>query len=332
MAGKDLFHGINPTRGWDMKPPDSSYKIPLNGGSVASRTSFSGVDYKIQFFLPKTTLWQQKWQTRELLDEVNELDYRAQQLEAVISSTAPVLTTTLLTGGGISTEFRATELARVMEELAAVNEAATKVRQQLANVNGLKGEHTIVVLDSLQTFSYQVHRGKKPVRSLGAVYPKAYTDGARAIAGSMIFTVFNEHPLVPLIDSINSLYPDLGRGGRIARITRGSSNKDSFIPSTALIDELPPLDILITAVDEMGSASYFTLYGMRFLSEGQVASVQNTITELTVNFVAQDFDPMRTMDTRGSHKIKAIDRKVTVSELLRSKESMARRIRRHYPF
>jgi len=139
-----------------------------------------------------------------------------------------------------------------------------------------KGQQT-VVLASLQTLSVQSHREKFAVRALGHSYVKGYTRGPRTIAGSMIFTVFNEHALAALTRSL----------GKSA--TYGE--KDLFL-HTLLPDQLPPIDLTIAFANEYGSLSQLRLFGVEFINDGATYSIEDLMTENIINFVARDADPM----------------------------------------
>ena len=140
-----------------------------------------------------------------------------------------------------------------------------------------KGQQT-VVLASLQTLSVQSHREKFAVRALGHSYVKGYTRGPRTIAGSMIFTVFNEHALAGLIRSLGAS-------------SIHSGEKDAFL-HTLLPDQLPPLDLTIAFANEYGSVSSLRLMGVEFINDGATYSIEDLLTENIINFVARDADPM----------------------------------------
>ena len=135
------------------------------------------------------------------------------------------------------------------------------------------------VLAEAQTLSISTHREKNAVRALGHVYPKAYVRGQREIAGSLIFTVFNEHVLYELIKA----HP---------------SDFDAAKYTSALMDQLPPVDIVVSFANEYGSVSRMGIYGVEFVNEGQVMSIEDILTENTVNYVARDIDPMRAVSQR----------------------------------
>ena len=149
-----------------------------------------------------------------------------------------------------------------------------------------------VVLGTLQTMSVQSFREKHAVRALGHAYAKGYTRGTRTIGGSCIFTVFNEHALSRLIRSM----------GTSAAFRSGE--KDSEL-STLLADQLPPIDLTIAFANEYGALSEFRLYGVEFVSDGIVLSIEDLLTEESMNFVARDYDPMT---SRGQIEISRLQR------------------------
>jgi len=132
------------------------------------------------------------------------------------------------------------------------------------------------VLAEIQTLTISSFREKSPVRSLGTVYPKGFVRGPRSIAGSIIFTVFNQQVLEGLMDTIDMV--------------------DQNRPfTTILIDQLPPFDITIAFANEYGSISRMAIYGIELICEGQAMSVQDLLIESTVQYQARDFDPMQSL-------------------------------------
>jgi hypothetical protein len=136
------------------------------------------------------------------------------------------------------------------------------------------------VLAEVQTISISTHRDKRAIRSLGKVYPVGFSRGQREIAGSMIFTVFNEHVLYQLLDA----HP---------------SDFDATAYTSSLLDQLPPMDITIAFANEYGQLSRMGIYGVEFVNEGQTMSIEDIMTENVCNYVARDFDPMRSVAQRN---------------------------------
>jgi hypothetical protein len=151
---------------------------------------------------------------------------------------------------------------------------------------------TTVTLATLQTISIQSHRQKSPVRALGMSNVKGWVRGYRTIAGSMIFTMFNEHALAELIRAIGSSknkYGDPDVAGQ----------EDV---SMLLADQLPPIDLTIVFANEYGSLSRASVYGVEFMNDGYTLSVEDLLTEEVINFVARDVDPVISVGHIGLHK------------------------------
>lgn len=144
--------------------------------------------------------------------------------------------------------------------------------------------HTLVI-GEMQTFTYSVHMDKYPVRSLGNVNAKAFTEGPRTIAGTLIFSVFDRH-----------FYQ------RILSLAESTGN---YVDSKhSLMDELPPFDITISFTNEYGSKAHLTVYGISIIDEGQVMSMNDIYTENTYQYMANDIEYMTTEDVvyRDSEK------------------------------
>jgi len=142
----------------------------------------------------------------------------------------------------------------------------------------------MLYLGNVATFSYSTFREKVPVRTLGRTYAKGYTYGSRTIGGSLVFITFDEHPLYPLFKFLNN------RTSAQHRYT------------TPLSDDLPPIDIMLIFTNEYGSNSICKLYGVEFVQEGGVFSINDIYSETTLQYVCRDMDPMISKGNEGSWK------------------------------
>ena len=143
----------------------------------------------------------------------------------------------------------------------------------------------IITLGELQTISYSIHRENTPVRILGRVNPKSFIKGSRTIAGSLIFTVFNEYAFY----RIKKYRELLGR------------HNGFFAP---LADMLPPFDIILTFANEYGQMSKMKIIGVTIVDEGQTVSIDDLIIEQTYTFMARGIQPliaMRLPELAGSN-------------------------------
>jgi hypothetical protein len=130
-----------------------------------------------------------------------------------------------------------------------------------------------IALGTLQTLSIQSFRPKFAVRALGHTYAKAYTRGDRTLAGSMIFTIFEEHPLSKLIRAMGK-----------------SKRWNSPEVATLLPDQIPPVDLTIVFANEYGAISEQRLYGVEFLNDSSTYSAENLLSEQVMQFVCRDVD------------------------------------------
>lgn len=143
---------------------------------------------------------------------------------------------------------------------------------------------TPVVIGSLTTISYSMFRNKKPVINIGRTNINGVTRGSRIFAGTMIFTLINQHWL-----------RDLQEQDAVSYLKDFKELK---------VDELPLFDIMIVSANEYGSAVAMYIFGIDFTDEAQTISVEDLFTENTFSFVARDistFEKFNTLKNTSSH-------------------------------
>lgn len=140
------------------------------------------------------------------------------------------------------------------------------------NVQTFDGNAFCAVIGELQTLSYSIHQEKAPVRNIGNVNSKDWVMGPRTVAGSLVFAVFNHH-------WTENIYEQAKAAGM---------KNDMFIT-----DELPPIDIVCSFMNEYGFESYLCLYGVRIINEGQVMSTNDVYIENTYQFVANSIQLLK---------------------------------------
>ena len=164
---------------------------------------------------------------------------------------------------------------------AGVDIQATMVLPRIGDANS-SSEGDFIELGEIQTLSYSVHRENTPVRTLGHVNPRGFVKGSRTIAGSLIFTVFNEYAFY-----------------RIKEFKKTLQEKN-YAP---LADTLPPFDIVLTFFNEYGLAAKMKIYGITIVDEGQTMSVDDLITEQTYTYMARGLQPMVHLDATEDRNI-----------------------------
>ena len=130
-----------------------------------------------------------------------------------------------------------------------------------------------VVLGSITTISYSMYRNKKPVINIGRTNINGITRGSRIFAGTMVFTLLNQHWL------------------RDVQSEKSNSGQQSLWLKNIKdikVDELPLFDIMILSANEYGSSVSMYIYGIDFTDEAQTVSVEDLFTENTFSFVARD--------------------------------------------
>ena len=142
-----------------------------------------------------------------------------------------------------------------------------------------------VVIGSLTTISYSMFRNKKPVINIGRTNINGVTRGSRIFAGTMIFTLINQHWLRELQDQLDWL-----KGFEELKV-----------------DELPLFDIMIVSANEYGNYASMYIYGIDFTDEAQTISVEDLFTENTFSFIARDVSPFRAGSINANQVHKSSD-------------------------
>jgi hypothetical protein len=164
---------------------------------------------------------------------------------------------------------------------AGVDIQATMVLPRIGDQTS-SDDGDFIELGELQTISYSIHRENSPVRTLGHVNPRGFVKGSRTIAGSLIFTVFNEYAFY-----------------RIKEFKKALLNRN-YAP---LADMLPPFDVVLTFFNEYGLAAKMKIYGITIVDEGQTMSVDDLITEQTYTYMARGLQPLMHLDPAEDRNI-----------------------------
>lgn len=154
---------------------------------------------------------------------------------------------------------------------------ATMVIPRIGQNGMIEDDGEVLELAELQTISYSIHRENSPVRTLGHVNPRGFVKGARTIAGSMVFTVFNEYAFYRIQNYKKQL----------------ASTNGLYSP---LADMLPPFDIVFSFFNEYGLAAKMKIYGITIVDEGQTMSIDDLITEQTYTYMARGIQPLIHLD------------------------------------
>jgi hypothetical protein len=148
--------------------------------------------------------------------------------------------------------------------------SGTDITAVLVIPTGTASQPNLVVLGELQTISYSMHRENTPVRFLGNVNPVGFVKGPRTLAGSLIFTQFDQYAFYRL------------------REFQRIANQGVY----PLADMLPPFDIVLSFSNESGSFSKMRIYGVTIVDEGGTMSIDDLIAEQTYTYIARGIQPL----------------------------------------
>lgn len=154
-----------------------------------------------------------------------------------------------------------------------------------------------VVIGSLTTISYSMYRNKKPVINIGRTNINGVTRGSRIFAGTMIFTLINQHWLKELQQQGGTWLSNYGY----------TNSNGEWVPDDSYelrVDELPLFDIMIVSANEYGNFVSMYIYGIDFTDEAQTISVEDLFTENTFSFIARDVSTFKAgkLNAKAVHK------------------------------
>ena len=239
-------------------------------------TSYSGADIKV---LVHTYDPISAYRINEDI-MIQDRNVNEQNINSLVSQLSLLNSKYLLTKPGTKENDRLNkEISKLNSELIAAKSHQDSLVEKLSARPLAPPIGAVKVLAELQTLSISTQRDKSPVLALGHVYPKGFTRKRRLIAGSMIATVFYKH----IFEEIMTIH---------------SSEFDGMAYTSAIPDQMPPLDITISFANEYGNVSRMAIYGLEFVSSGMTLSIEDIITEETMSFVARDFDPIRAVQQR----------------------------------
>ena len=152
-----------------------------------------------------------------------------------------------------------------------------------------------VVLGSITTISYSVLRNKRPVINIGRTNINGVTRGSRIFAGTMVFTLINQHWLREVI-SQDGIKDWLGEVKDLK------------------VDEMPLFDIMIVSANEYGAWCSMFIYGIDITDEAQTVSIEDLFTENVFQFVARDLSTFSSKQVLAGHDTKNKPTDVVMTE------------------
>ena len=176
-------------------------------------------------------------------------------------------------------------------------------------------------IGTLQTISISTYNAKTPIKAIGSKNPIAVARGGRTIAGSMIFNQMHTHVLdentwpslstrtikddgfltyssgnVDYIVASSTIKPDAHE--KVDEYIRKENLKkqwdfswdNTIIGETSKPSDIPPFDIVIIMVNELGNVGKIVLYGVDIIHDSQTLSVEDIYTEVQYQYIARDIE------------------------------------------
>lgn len=148
-----------------------------------------------------------------------------------------------------------------------------------------------VYFGTVITVSYSVYRNKASVFNMGNNLIDGFAIGNKYVAGSIIKGVFNN-------DDFNGLLNNIKNGLLSIPVDKIASASNKKVVHSLMKDDLLSCDINIIYTNEYtGAVKSEVIYDATFINNGQVASINDIITETTLSYVARAVKTMESSDT-----------------------------------
>jgi hypothetical protein len=152
---------------------------------------------------------------------------------------------------------------------------------------------------NLMAVSYAIQREKAPIYVLGEANPRAFSRGKRGIAGSLIFIQFDTHAILEQFE--DPAEPNLGKFVKKIYEQDATSFADPTAPapltadpngmgvlaSAFYADQIPPFDITVTALNEVGVAAKCAIHGVELMNEGWGMGIEDRQADMQTTYLAR---------------------------------------------
>jgi hypothetical protein len=169
-----------------------------------------------------------------------------------------------------------------------------------------------IPIGSLLSVSYSIQREKAGIYTCGSPDPRSISRGKRGIAGSLIFQIFDRDALYQVIYNHKEQFGFWTRTSNhmaaadvygpkpnnwLNDWTSQSLAYDKYDPFYA--DQIPPFDITLTFLNEIGNMARMDIRGVEILNEGMGISVEDMAIEQAMTFIARSIGKI-TPPTNGT--------------------------------
>ena len=153
-----------------------------------------------------------------------------------------------------------------------------------------------IYFGSMITISYSVYRSKQSVFNMGSKLIDGFAIGNKYVAGTLIKGVFDNDELNNTLNTIRNTLID---NFKISDISTVSNSK---LIHSIMKDDVLSCDINIIYTNEYSDKTHMeVIYDATFINNGQVASINDIITETTISYIARSVKSMH--ETKESAKV-----------------------------
>ena len=157
----------------------------------------------------------------------------------------------------------------------------TAVDMEVSAVFGDK----VTEVKGLNTLSWSIHADKNADRRLHERTANTRTMGGQTIAGTLIFTMFDEDP-------VRAMSPiQFFHGHMPIADSSGMSGFNENLPT-----EIPSFDLFITLTNEYGATSSMVIWGVDITDSGGMLSMRQLENEIAVQYVGMSMEPLKQVE------------------------------------
>jgi hypothetical protein len=159
-----------------------------------------------------------------------------------------------------------------------------------------------IPIGSLLSISYSIQREKAGIYTMGSPDPRSISRGKRGIAGSLIFQIFDRDALYEIMWAHKDLFQFYTRASNhqyapepyggydaannwVNSWTNQTLSYSHYDPFYA--DQIPPFDITLSFLNEVGNVARMDVKGVEILNEGMGMSVEDMAIEQAMTFIAR---------------------------------------------
>jgi hypothetical protein len=170
---------------------------------------------------------------------------------------------------------------------------------------------------NLMAVSYAIQREKAPIYVLGEANPRAFSRGKRGIAGSLIFIQFDTHAILEQFDGDKAgtlgmfikkkhevdpsdLREQTGPAQRTGEMLSNNGDDPTQMGELAkafYADQLPPFDVTVAALNELGVAANCVIHNVELMNEGWGMGIEDRQADMQTTYLARAVTRWRTQGT-----------------------------------